>query len=118
MFKLLAVSGFAYVATAFPHFRKQHIEVKEQTAAAWPDVNLFTTFKSDISLHQWDGSKLKPFKDITATAMLDSERNKIRLDAKVQIPLIGHAAAVIVLDLNVDAPAVYEHVPLLKLCQK
>lgn len=115
MFKILALSTIAYVGSAFPHFRKAHKEVKQ---AAWPEVDLYDNFQADIALEQWDGKTLKAYKDATGTAKVSSKLNKVRVDAKVKVPLIGHADATVVVDLNVDAPAVYEHVPMLKLCQK
>lgn len=84
--------------------------------ASWPVLDLYTTFKADASLFTWDGSKLNPYKDITATIKVDSERNKIKVDAKVAIPLIGKINAEVLADLTEGVA--YEYVPFLGLCQK
>jgi len=115
MFKVLALSTVAVVASAFPHFKRAHKEVA--AVGTWPEINFYPNAQAEISLHQWNGSKLTPYQEITATAKLDSDRNKIRLDAKVKVPVIGSTKAVVVVDLNVDAPTAYEYVPALRLCQ-
>ncbi len=75
-----------------------------------------STFKTEASLFTWDGSKLSAFKDITATVKVDSERNKIKADAKVSIPLVGKINAEVLVDLTQGMA--YEYVPFLGLCQK
>lgn len=84
--------------------------------AAWPVLDLYTTFKTDASLFTWDGKKLSPYKDITATIKADSDRNKIKVDAKVAVPLVGKINAEVLVDLT--AGIAYEYVPFLGLCQK
>lgn len=101
MQKILALSAVASIVAA---------------DAAWPKLDLFTTFKTDASLFTWDGAKLAPYKDITAAIKVDSDRNKIKIDAKVAIPLVGKINAEILADLT--AGQVYEYVPFLGLCQK
>ena len=99
MFKILAISALSAVAQG-----------------AWPVLHLYDTFKTDATLFQVDGSKLTPYKDITASIKVDSGRNKIKVDAKVSLPLVGKVDAEVLVD-----PAqgmAYEYVPFLGLCQK
>ena len=105
MLKLLALSTVATVTSA--------AFLKEE---AWPDLNLFTTFQADASLFTWDGKQLSPFKDITATLKVDSGRNKIKVDAKVSVPIIGKINAEALVDLTQGYAL--EYVPFLGLCQK
>jgi hypothetical protein len=113
MFKIITLSTIAVLSSALPFFHRRN---QQQAVATWPELDLLTTFKADVSLHTWDGKALKAYKDITATAKVDGDRNKVKLDAKVQIPLMGHVSAQVLVDLN--GQTVYEYVPLLKLCQK
>lgn len=101
MFKILTISALAAIA---------------QCGTAWPTLHLFETFKTDASLFQWDGAKLTPFKDITATIKVDSGRNKIMINAKVALPLVGKVDADVLVDPT--AGMAYEYVPFLGLCQK
>lgn len=113
MQKILAFSAVASLVacgTVVPQ------SVMDQAPTAWPQLDLFTTFKTDASLFSWDGSKLAPYKDITATIKVDSDRNKIKADAKVSMPLVGKINAEVLVDLTQGIA--YEYVPFLGLCQK
>lgn len=107
MRKILAAASLAVLALAKHH----HHQVE-----ARPELNLYTTFKSDVSLHTWDGTTLKPYKGITATAKVDGDRNKVKVDAKVQVPIFGKVSAEVLFDMNDGS--VKEYIPMLKLCQK
>lgn len=99
MFKILAISALSAIV---------------QCGTAWPALHLYETFKTDATLFQWDGSKLSPYKDVTATIKVDSGRNKIKVDAKVSLPLVGKVDAEVLVD-----PAqgmAFEYVPFLGLC--
>jgi len=106
MLKLLALSTIATISAA------NFLKAEE----AWPQLNVFTTFQTEASLFTWDGKKLSPFKDITATIKADSDRNKIKIDAKVSIPIIGKVNAEVLVDLTQGVAL--EYVPFLGLCQK
>jgi hypothetical protein len=105
MFKILAISALAALA-----------QCGTVEAGAWPALHLFTTFKTDASLFTWDGSKLAPYKDITATVKVDAGRNKVKIDAKVSLPLVGKVDAEVLADLTEGIA--YEYIPFLGLCQK
>jgi hypothetical protein len=114
MNKILTVSAFVALAscgTVVPEHKQTYM-----TAASWPVLDLYTTFKTDASLFTWDGSKLAAYKDITATVKVDSGRNKIKVDAKVSMPLVGKIDAEVLADLTQGMA--YEYVPFLGLCQK
>ena len=110
MFKILALSVLAALTQCGT------INTEVPTAGAWPVLDLYTTFKTDASLFQWDGSNLTPYKDITATVKVDSGRNKIKIDAKVSVPIVGKINAEVLVDLTQGQA--YEYVPFLGLCQK
>ena len=115
--KIFALSAVTFLATAkFSIFRRAEPEPVEEVVGAWPEIVSYTTFKADFSAFTWDGSKLKAYKDLTGSAMVDSERNKVKVNAKVQVPLIGHTSAEILVDF--ENQHVLEYVPLLKICQK
>lgn len=113
MQKVLAISA---IATAVACNAYVPPNVAAPLTASWPVLDLYTTFKTDASLFTWNGSKLSPYKDITATIKVDSDRNKIKADAKVSIPLVGKINAEVLADLTQGV--VYEYVPFLGLCQK
>jgi hypothetical protein len=114
MLKVITVSAVTLLTSAkFNLFRKV---AEPEAVAAWPELDLFTTFKTDFSGFEWDGKKLTAYKDLTGTAKVDGDRNKIKVDAKVKVPLIGHASAEILVDL--ENQHILEYVPLLHICQK
>ena len=92
-----------------------HSHVETPEVAAWPPLNLYTTFKADATLHTFDGKKLKPYKDISALTKVDGDRNKIKVDAKVAVPLLGKVSAEILIDTA--AGTITEYIPILKICQ-
>lgn len=112
MFKILALSVFA----ALTQCGTINTFLGEEQATAWPKLDLYTTFTTDASLFTWDGSKLTPYKDITATLKVDSDRNKIKINAKVGLPLVGKVDAEVLVDLTQGKA--FEYVPFLGLCQK
>lgn len=59
---------------------------------------------------------MSPYKDISATIKVDSDRNKIKINAKVAVPLLGKVNAEVLADLTQGIA--YEYVPFLGLCQK
>jgi hypothetical protein len=81
----------------------------------WPQLNTFTTFKASVEVYTWDGKTLAPFKDTTADAKVDSDRNKVKLDAKVTVPIFGAIDAQVVVDFTLGSAL--EYVPFLGLCQ-
>ena len=83
---------------------------------SWPVLDLYTTFKADGSVFTETNGKITPYKGITATLKVDGDRNKIKVDAKVAVPLIGKINAEVLADLT--AGMVYEYVPFLGICQK
>jgi hypothetical protein len=109
MYKLIALSVFAALTQAQTFLNYD--------ATAWPEglVEEYI-FQTDATLFTWDGAKLSPYKDITATIKVDSDRNKIKVDAKVAIPLFGKVDAQILNDFTKGV--VYEYVPFLGICQK
>lgn len=109
MQKFLTLSIIAAVATA------NSVTTVASDVAAWPQVNLYTTFSTSASIYTWDGTTLTALKDLTADVKVDSERNKIRADAKVKIPVFGKVSAQVVVDLT-NGFAI-EHIPLLGICQ-
>ena len=104
----------AIVLGAFAHTHHHTQEVAK--VAAWPELNLYTTFKSDVTLHTFDGKQLKSFKDISATAKIDGDRNKIHIDAKVKVPVFGQIPAEILIDTKQGTLQLY--VPTLQMCQQ
>jgi hypothetical protein len=111
MQKIISFATFVALAAC----QNTHQAMK-YTVQDWPALDLYTTFKADASLFSWDGKTLSPYKDITATIKLDSDRNKIKVDAKVAVPLIGKVNAEVLVDAT--AGMAYEYVPFLGLCQK
>ena len=83
---------------------------------AWPPVNKFTTFKADVTLEQWNGKQLIPFKGISGTAKVDGDRSKIMVDAYATLPVVGKVPAKIVIDTK--AGYAIESIPTLNICQK
>jgi hypothetical protein len=112
MFKILAVSSVLALAQC----GTINTPPVGEELSSWPQLNLYTTFQADASLYTWDGKKLAPYKDITATLKVDSDRNKVKVNAKVGIPFIGKVNAEVLADLTQGM--VYEYVPFLGLCQK
>ena len=113
MFKVLALSALAVL---IPCGSASHSHKEATEAAAWPQLNLYTTFQADSALFTWDGHKLSTYKDITATLKVDSGRNKIKINAKVGVPLIGKVNAEVLVDLTKGVA--YESVPFLRICQQ
>ncbi len=116
MFKIITVSALALLSSAKFHFFKRSEPEPVQQLAAWPELDLYTTFKADFSGYTWDGKDLKAYKDMTGTIKVDGDRNKALVDAKIKVPLIGHTSAQILIDL--ENQVVLEYVPILKMCQK
>jgi hypothetical protein len=52
MRKILAFGSAVVGALAHSH---SHSHVETVDVAAWPPLNLYTTFKSDVTLHTFDG---------------------------------------------------------------
>lgn len=109
MYKVIALSVFAALTSA-------QTFLNTEEAVAWPKLNLLYTFETDATLFTWDGSKLTPYKDISGAIKVDSGRNKIKVDAKVGIPLFGKVDAKVLADFTKGY--VYEYVPFLGICQK
>ena len=112
MNKIFAIGSLVLGAFAHTH----HHSNEAVQVAAWPELDLFTTFKADVTLHTFDGKKLKPFKGISATAKVDGDRNKIHVDAKVEVPVFGKIPAEILIDSKAGKLQLY--VPMLKMCQE
>ena len=89
---------FAFGSLILATFAHTHTHNHVHEVAAWPPLNLLTTFKADASLHTFDGKTLKPFKGITALTKVDGDRSKIHIDALVQIPVFGKVDAEILID--------------------
>jgi hypothetical protein len=77
VFTTLAVMTLA--SSSHVHHHEQQVEA----LGAWPPLNLLTTFKTDATLHTFDGKALKAYKGISATVKVDGDRNKVKVDAKV-----------------------------------
>ena len=75
MFKLITVSCVAALALANT--------VTSDAANDWPQLNTYYTFKASAEVYTWDNKTLTSFKGISADLKVDSERNKIKADAKV-----------------------------------
>ncbi len=108
MLKVLTFTTLTAIATCGTKFLPYNDE------AQWPELNLYYTFKADASLHTWNGQKLEPYKDIEATAKVDSDRSKVKVDAKVHVPWVGKVNAEALLDLTEGMA--YEYVPFLGIC--
>jgi hypothetical protein len=105
---------FAFGSLLLGAFAHTHNHVHE--VSAWPPLNLYTTFKADVTLHQFDGKTLKPFKGISAFTKVDGDRSKIHIDAKVQVPVFGKVDAEILIDTMAGTAQLY--VPMLNICQQ
>jgi hypothetical protein len=81
----------------------------------WPDIKLYTTFKTSVEVYTWDGKTLTSFKDIKADAKVDGDRNKAAVSAKVTVPIFGTIDAQAVVDFTTGQAI--EYVPFLGLCQ-
>ena len=122
--KIIALSAVTFLASArrFNFFQRFHpeapkveeVSVPVESVATWPELVSYTTFKTDFTGNTWDGKKLVSYKDMSGTAKVDGDRNKIKVDATVKVPLIGHAKAEILVDFEHNV--VLEYVPLLKIC--
>jgi hypothetical protein len=106
MQKILAVALLAALATANTVVTADN---------GWPDITLYDTFKTSVSMWSWDGKTLVSLKDITANLKVDADRNKVYSAAKVTVPIFGTIDAQAVIDFTTGQAL--EYVPFLGLCQ-
>ena len=100
---LLATVGYA----------KHH--TNEVHAGEWPPIKHETTFKSSVSVFQYDGKKIAPFHGATGTLKVDASRNKAAVSAKVSVPFFGNVDADLVLDFTTGIATA--HIPFLNICE-
>lgn len=117
MYKALTIAVLAALTQCgFAKFGIKHFLKQQQPSNDWPQLNLYTTFSTDATLYQLANGQLTPYKDITATIKVDSDRNKVKVNAKVGVPIIGKVSAEVLADLTQGVA--YEYVPFLGICQK
>ncbi len=66
----------------------------------WPKINIFKTFKAQLSLFNCDGSVISPLQNAQGTSLVDSGRNKIIAHANVAVPLFGNINADVLYNFN------------------
>jgi hypothetical protein len=110
MRKISAIIATLFVASTMAHGHKKAAQ------GSWPDIKYLTTFKTQGSLFTYNNDKLTPFQGATANILVDGDRNKIMVRAKVQVPLFGSADANVLVDLT--AGSALAQVPFLGICQK
>ena len=82
----------------------------------WPAVHLYDSFKlTQASVYTWDGKSLTSFKDLVADIKVDGARSKVKVDAKIKVPILGHISAEVLIDTV--AGTALEYVPSLHICQ-
>ena len=110
MRKISAVIAALLVASTMAHGQKKAAQ------SSWPDIKYLTTFKAQGTLYTYKNSKLAPFQGASANLLVDGDRNKAMVRAKVQVPLFGAIDANALVDFT--AGTAIAQVPFLGICEK
>jgi hypothetical protein len=104
-----AIIASFFVALTMAHGHKKAAQ------GSWPDIQYLMTYKTQASLFKYKNEQLKPFQGGNiANILVDADRNKVMIRAKIQIPLFGGVDANALVDLN--AGSTIAQVPFLSIC--
>ena len=118
MFKAIAVSSIAAVATANLTFLQSENVAVEVTDAAWPKVNVPFSFAADVTCLTYDPvtKKTSPYMDMVLHEKISSELNKERVDGTFTIPELGNTSFQQSFDFTTSI--FIEYLPIIGLCKK
>ena len=83
---------------------------------AAPELKIPSSFKAVGSLNTWDGSKLSQFYVEEGTILVDSKKNKVMVQATIDLPIYGPSKALVVIDFKNRESLT--HVPSQKICSR
>lgn len=84
-------------------------------AHEWPPIHHETIFSSKIHVYQLSESKIEPFKHMQGQVLVDSSRNQMKGELKIELPLFGLINWEILMDFSSGWALTY--IPLIDLCE-